>query len=607
MTDSVRVTAYEYTKLRKEFGSLDFEFKDQEPKVINSIDSATGANTEWFSLIEQTVEVDCIPKMARHVVSTRTQKVLSKTTSHLEGAWPSDMKGHDAKQRDGRRKRLREECYTKSVPMITGRALETVQSNNFIDLYERYFDEEDPAVEATEPPSCKTAAVFRDPYPVHREANCLSWHPEGPNKLAVAYSKLGFQQMPSDMALTSYIWDLNSPNEPEMSLNPQSALVSLEYNPRQDQTLVGGSYNGLISLWDLRSGSNPKAVVENSENSHHDPVYDIRWIQSRTGNELSTTSSDGRILWWDYRVLGKGFVDQMLLKEGNTVYGGTSLGYKTEAGATKFLVGTEQGYVLSCDRKAKKDAESTKSMKVYGKPGSKHHGPIYSIERHPFHHKYFLTVGDWTARIWTEDIVTTPIMCTRYEKSYLTGGCWSPTRSGVFFTIHENGTLDAWDIFYKQNDPTFSTKVTDESLRSIRCEKNGNLLALGSNDGTTTVLHLSSGLSRPQGEQNEEKTTIAEVFTRELTREKNLEQRAKEKKNKEKEVKRSKPIPFDPFADEPEPIKKKLEAVESRFFQELKITKESKRGAAMDVLDTAKEGSKVAEAAPAPEPAEEAS
>jgi dynein intermediate chain 2, axonemal len=35
-----------------------------------------------------------------------------------------------------------------------------------------------------------------------------------------------------------------------------------------------------------------------------------------------------------------------------------------------------------------------------------------------------MTVGDWTARIWVEDLKT-PIMTTKYHSSYLTAGCWS--------------------------------------------------------------------------------------------------------------------------------------------------------------------------------------
>jgi len=60
---------------------------------------------------------------------------------------------------------------------------------------------------------------------------------------------------------------------------------------------------------------------------------------------------------------------------------------------TKFMVGTEQGAIFTCNRKAKTPAE--KIVTVY--PG--HHGPVYSLQRNPFFPKNFLTVGDWTARV----------------------------------------------------------------------------------------------------------------------------------------------------------------------------------------------------------------
>lgn len=74
---------------------------------------------------------------------------------------------------------------------------------------------------------------------------------------------------------------------------------------------------------------------------------------------------------------------------------------------TKFMVGTEQGLVVSCNRKAKTPAE--KIVCTY----SGHLGPIYALQRNPFFPKNFLTVADWTARIWSEDIKESSIMWTK--------------------------------------------------------------------------------------------------------------------------------------------------------------------------------------------------
>jgi len=90
-----------------------------------------------------------------------------------------------------------------------------------------------------------------------------------------------------------------------------------------------------------------------------------------------------------------------------------------------------------------------------------HCGPVYALQRNPFFPKYFMTIGDWTVRLWNEDLKT-PIMTSKYFKNYLLDATWSPTRPGVFITTKMDGTLDVWDYFYKQNDPTLSLQVDDD-------------------------------------------------------------------------------------------------------------------------------------------------
>jgi dynein intermediate chain 2 len=285
--------------------------------------------------------------------------------------------------------------------------------------------------------------------------------------------------------------------------------------------------------------------VESSilEKSHHDPVYNVFWIQSRLAQEFGSVSTDGRVLWWDARKLGDGPVDEMVLAANDTTFGGTAMEYRSDAGATKYLVGTEQGQCILADRKASKDKGSQKSIKaIYGERG-RHHGPIYSIQRNPFNMKYFLTAGDWTTRIWSEDQKTQPLLTTRYSDSYLTGACWSPTRPGVFYNTKMDGTLDVWDFHYKMNDPIFTTKVGDFALSSIAVQQHGRLVAVGSEDGTTSVLEFSTGLSKMQPD---EKNNIANMFERESKREKNLEMRYTQRKTLEKQKKAAPTPEFDP-------------------------------------------------------------
>ena len=408
--------------------------------------------------------------------------------------------------------------------------------NNTVDIYEEYFSGSR-ADHSSEPPSAKGLAVFRDPCEVQRTASCIDWQPDS-NKLAVAYSVLNFQDPrfiddKTALPMSAYIWDSANPNTPEMELLPSSPLVCLKYNPKFPDQLVGGSYNGLVTFFDTRKGNKP---IETSviENSHHDPVYDIHWVSSKEGKLCVSVSTDGQMLWWDTRRLGEP-LETLQLSTGKSavapefadvVLGGSSLEYNSEAGATKFLVGTEQGVVMGVNTRNKKQ---NNGVTVYDTMSGKHHSPIYSIQRNPLHTKYFLSVGDWSARVWMEDLKT-PIIATRYHSAYLTSGCWSPTRPGVFYVTRDDGVLDIWDYFYRQNEVAYSHKVTDGPLSSIAVHGNGKLVAVGDDTGTVSLLEVCDSLGVMQ---SNEKSAMHSMFEREMRREKNLEARAKELKRAE--------------------------------------------------------------------------
>lgn len=97
--------------------------------------------------------------------------------------------------------------------------------------------------------------TFRDPNEIKRTVSHISWYPDGGRKLAVAFSVMQFQDWRMEkMSHKSYIWDVNNPNTPDFELQPSSPLCCLEYNPKDPHILLGGSYNGLISMFDTRKG-----------------------------------------------------------------------------------------------------------------------------------------------------------------------------------------------------------------------------------------------------------------------------------------------------------------------------------------------------------------
>lgn len=71
-------------------------------------------------------------------------------------------------------------------------------------------------------------------------------------------------------------------------------IVCLEYNPKDLNCLVSGMFNGQVAFWDVRKGS---TLVDMSalELSHRDPVYNVLWINSKSGTEFFSSSTDGQV------------------------------------------------------------------------------------------------------------------------------------------------------------------------------------------------------------------------------------------------------------------------------------------------------------------------
>ena len=417
--------------------------------------------------------------------------------------------------------------YIRQVRSLGDMVEGDIKQNYAVDIYQEYFSGEY-VDHSSEAPSAKTLSVFKDPSEVKRTVSNISWYPDGGKKLAVAFAIMQFQDARMEQAQEfSYIWDVNNPNTPELQLTPASPLCSLEYNPKDPHFLVGGSYNGLVSCFDTRTGETPKetSIIEKS---HRDPVYRICWLQGKHPFECASTSTDGQVLWWDVRKLSE--PSEFLMLEDRSggqdprLMGGVSMEYVAAGG--KFLVGTEQGKVVSCSRKGKTAAD--KIGTIY----EGHCGPVYGLAGN--FHPFYLYGGRLDSCGCGTRSCARPIMTSKFFKNYVLDCMWSPTRPGVFVTTKMDGTLDVWDYFYKQNDPTLSLQVDGDGLRTIKMQDGGALLATGSVDGSVYMLELSEGLAVMQAN---EKNSVNQMLERESKREKNLEARAKELRAKEKKMK----------------------------------------------------------------------
>jgi len=542
-----------YTKKRKEFGQKP-EFGDTETKVIGFLPQTRGEDLgpNHVRRDPSFITIDNIPEMSEHVVNTERVTTFDRGMYHQEGGWPSGMDPTDPQMTTKWKKKIEKDtAFTGAVKGLCDTIEECISQNNQIDLFEEYFYNEEPE-HFVESLSTKTLILFKDPEGanIKRSVGKISWYPENPTKLAVSYAIMRFQQMPEGMPTQSYIWDVNNPNTPDITLASPSPITSIAFNHKNTDHIAGGCYNGLICYWDARQRERGGLALQARaqapiEKSHYDPVVDLVWLSSKTGSEFVTTSTDGKMLWWDTRKLDEP-TDWTELDEGPLgpdgkvrVVGGTGIEYVPDAGPTKYLVGTEQGSILTVNKRPKKKVEIGAK---YGIDSGRHYGPITAIQRNPFHTKYFMTVGDWSVKIWNEDAnLKTPIIRTRYHNAYLSDGTWSPSRPGVFFVTRRDGWMDVWDYFYRQNEIAFSHKVSDTALTCIKINTTGGgnqnivgkFAAIGDQHGTVTLLELCDSLYMT-GSDNKEKEIIGDILDRETRKEKNLEFMKKQAEGKQK-------------------------------------------------------------------------
>ncbi|CAD0205680.1 unnamed protein product [Chrysodeixis includens] len=356
--------------------------------------------------------------------------------NHTEGGWPKDVNINDpeATQRY-RRKVEKDDAYIHCVTALSPVLDRLVLQNNAIDMYQTYYTEMDtlPAVEHN---SCRTVNQFQDvgintsedSNVPRRPITSICWQPEGGHHFAATYVGVD-QNRQTTSPVTAFIWNVDNPNNPETVLGPPCPMLDLQYNPKDIHVLAGGLINGQVCTWDLRQYSMTPALICPPHVAHRDLVKNVLFINSKTGMEFFSGGPDGVCKWWDIRKFNEpteemiiDVVTSMTEEQSMARANGVSVLEFESTIPTRFMVGTENGLVINGNRKGK-----TALDKLPAKFNA-HVGPVWRVERNPGFLKNFLTVGDWTARVWSEECRESAIMWTAPARHRITDCAWSPTR-----------------------------------------------------------------------------------------------------------------------------------------------------------------------------------
>ena len=200
------------------------------------------------------------------------------------------------------------EGFAEKVVNLIENTEDILKQNLRIDVYEDYFDESKyikDAVPVDESYSIKIKTVFKDICPYKRSISKVCFSPEEQNKIAIAYKIHDSDNsiLIDKNKLPCLIWDINNPNVPLSILYPtnNSEIITCAFNSKYPNILGCGCSNGNVIIFDIKTSK--QLVTSKLEYCHSESIRDFVWLKSKFGTEFVTTSTDGKVIWWDIRDL----------------------------------------------------------------------------------------------------------------------------------------------------------------------------------------------------------------------------------------------------------------------------------------------------------------
>ncbi|XP_028026950.1 dynein intermediate chain 3, ciliary-like [Bombyx mandarina] len=512
-----------YVNFRKQFGKQP-RFCEVPVHLIDSIAPNKGEQRKYCLRNTVNQEVQTIISKSENEVNTHRITSQEQGVNHVEGGWPKEINFLDEEITSRYRHRVeREDTYVEVILNQYENFEHYLKQNNAIEMYEMFYKKM-PHTQLIEKSALRINSLLRDTD--NRPIACIGWSCEDNPKIVVAYCNKKYPiRGPINSNLSCYVWDVEYPRAPNDEFYPPSPCWEIACSPINPSVVVGGLEDGTVCIFDLRSNKNADAKSP-MHLAHRDPVSALVYIQSRQNNEFFSGSTDGSCKWWDIRQLSN--PTETLIMSVNAVQGEQATLANSEgvyslqydrAFPTRFLCGTDTGLVINVNRKGRTHREMLSAV------FHAHKGPVKAVHRSQCTSKMFLTCGDWTVHIWSEDILSSPIVSGIPHRHQITDAVWAPQRFSSFMTVSVDGKFRYWDILRKYREPVAVLPVSKNPLLKIKPNEEGRLIAIGDGKGMIYILSLSENLIIPG---DRDRQLMTQTYDRETRREHILEARVKE-------------------------------------------------------------------------------
>ncbi|XP_045448777.1 dynein intermediate chain 3, ciliary-like [Melitaea cinxia] len=516
-------STYEYTKLRKNFGRQPL-FQNVPAHIIDTINPDYELQKQYTLRNPVHQQIQATLPQTDHESNTKKIVKHEQGINHTEGGWPRDVHLYNEEHILRHRRRIQhDESYVHSVLNLKPSLEHLIDQNNAIDMYQSYFTNIHPQA-SVEKYNVQISNEFRDPY--HRPISCIAWTNERNSKLITSYcDKIYSIESDTNPQNVCYIWDVNRQTSPVYQFSPENGCWQVTGSPVRPEIIVAGLENGIFNIFDTRMGSKP-VCSSSIYNSHFGPITALLYTHTRTNTEFFTGSLDGQCLWWDERNISQP-IDKLPMSvrfstkaEPNLTNSEGVSSLQFDKGLpTKFLCGTESGLVINANRMGRSHSEILTSY------WEAHTGPVRAVHRSPCTLRMFITCGDSTVKVWSEEVRTASIIFTKPYRQQITDVSWAPLRYSCYMVVSAGGVFYYWDLLRKFDQPVASLNISNHGLTKVVPHLEGESIAVGDNYGSLFLLHLSENMIFPGPN---DKQFMHQVYDRETRREHILDARLKE-------------------------------------------------------------------------------
>ncbi|KAF9824653.1 hypothetical protein SFRURICE_004110 [Spodoptera frugiperda] len=540
-----RSIAQSYIVPRKSFGKQPL-FNVVGPVMLDSINPNVAYQKEYVVRNPVHCSTQVVLPKSEHEANTTIVEKKNQGINHVEGGWPKEVHHDNEEETTRYRRRIeRDDAYVHSVLSLVPKFEKLISQNNAIDIYQQYFHGMEELLSA-EKATAKLNNTYRDPD--SRPVAGLAWTIENDPKLVVSYCDKKYPVHGAvNKKFTCYQWDLENPESPAIEFDPPAACWDLACSPSNPSIVLGGLEDGRVCVFDL-SAHDHCVSVSPPHTAHRAPVTGLLYVQSRDHSEFFTSSSDGLCMWHDLRNLSRP-IDMLIMSvnvpQGDSISlanaeGITSIHYDRNL-PTRFFAGTESGLVINVNRRGK--TQEDKMSSLY----QAHFGPVRAVHRSPCTSKMFLSCGDWTTHIWSEDIKVSPIISGVMHRYQILDAVWAPDRYSGYMTVSADGYFRYWDLLRKYREPVLSMPLANNPILKISPLADSQFVAFGGKCGRVFLVSLSNVLCYTD---SRDKQLMLQTFERENHREAILTARIKEIRLKFKTEDVSAQVPEEDYDEE---------------------------------------------------------